>query len=133
MFSRTLVGRVVLSICSIGSLYLITNMQTASAESLPENVISLSSLSLSESDQFEAQRVEVGLNAIAQDINTGVEVRRQQVEDAAKAGMLDFADLPIIGSLLESRGKFSLGNNSPVSFSVGSVMGSYGVVMNADL
>ncbi|WP_193856167.1 hypothetical protein [cf. Phormidesmis sp. LEGE 11477] len=128
MLFKASVGRLILS-CTIGLACLVTGVKTAYAEPLLAEVISLSP---SESSQFETQRSELGLSAIAQNINTGVEVRRQQAENAAKAGTLDFADLPLIGSLLENGGKLSTGGNSPMSFSVGSVMGSYGVVMNAD-
>ena len=129
MLFDALVSRLILSICSIGLVCLLTEAETAYADPFPTQVVSLSP---SESSQFEAQHLEIGLSAIAQDINTGVEVRRQQAEEAAKAGTLDFADLPLIGPLLENEGKLSAGDNSPMSFSVGSVLGSYGVVMNAD-
>ena len=123
MIFKTSVDRLVLSICSIG-----TFCACAGAEAMP-GVVSLSS---SASSRFEAQRLEVGLSAIAENINTEVEVNRQLAEDAAKAGTLDFADLPLIGTLIENEGKVSVGGGLPLSFSVGSVMGSYGVVMNAD-
>ncbi|EDX85400.1 hypothetical protein S7335_3101 [Synechococcus sp. PCC 7335] len=126
---QSFVGRLTLSVFSTGLVGLFADVETVHAEPILVEAVSLSP---AESSHFEAQRLEIGLSAIAQDINTVVEVRRQQAEDAAKEGTLDFADLPLIGPLLENGGKLSAGSNSPMSFSVGSVLGSYGVVMNAD-
>ncbi len=129
MLLKTSVDRLFLSICSVGTICLCSGVEAARSEALSASVISLSP---SESSQFDAQRSEVGLGAIADNINTGVEVDRQLAEEAAKAGTLDFEDLPLIGTLLENEGKVPMGGGLPLSFSVGSVMGSYGVVMNAD-
>ncbi|MEM8503701.1 MAG: hypothetical protein AAF716_11185 [Cyanobacteria bacterium P01_D01_bin.1] len=101
----------------------------AYAQALSTEVISLSA---AESSQFEAQRSEVGLSAIAQDINTNVEVNRQLAEEAAKAGTLSLEDIPFISDLIANEGKVGIGGGIPMSFSVGSVMGSYGVVVHTD-
>lgn len=129
MLVNAWISRLSLSICSIGLVCLLSEAKIAYADPM---IVEEVSLSPAESSQFEAQHSEIGLNVIAQDINTGVEVRRQQAAEAAKVGVLDFADIPLIGPLLENEGKLSAGNNSPMSFSVGNVLGSYGVVMNAD-
>ncbi len=129
MLSKTFFNRLILSICTVGTVCLCDGGEAAFAQSLSASVVSLLP---SESSQFDAQRSEVGLSAIAENINTDVAINRQLAEESAKAGTLDFADLPLIGGLLENEGKVSVGSNLPLSFSVGSMMGSYGVVMNAD-
>jgi len=128
MLSRTLAS-CLLSFCSVGAAYLFAAVEPAYAQAIHTEVISLSA---SESSQFETQRLGVGLNAIAQDINTDVEVNRQLAEEAAKAGTLSLEDIPFIGNLIENEGKIGVGGGIPMSFGVGSVMGSYGMIVNAD-
>ncbi len=128
MLPRTLAS-CLLSLCSLGAAYLLTDGRPAYAQALRTEIISLST---AESSQFETQHLEVGLNAIAQDINTNVEINRQLAEAAAKEGTLSLEDIPLIGNLIKNEGKIGMGGGIPMSFGVGNVMGSYGVVVNAD-
>lgn len=123
---RLVLGASILCITQAG-----LSFKVARAQPLPSESISFSLLPL-ETRYLEDASATTPLDIVAETVNTQFAEAQAAAEVQAEVGILQFEDIPLLGDMITETGELNMSLNLPVSISVGSVLGSYGIVIHQE-
>ncbi|MEL6470766.1 MAG: hypothetical protein AAFQ74_13640 [Cyanobacteria bacterium J06623_4] len=124
---RLVLGASILCITQAG-----LSVQKVNAQPLPAESISFSLLPL-ETRYLENASATTPLDIVAETVNTQFAEAQAAAAAQAEIGVLQFEDIPVVGNVITETGELNMNLNLPVSVSVGSVLGSYGIVIHQEL